>query len=161
MRPILVAAVPALRRWRGTGGIALQPGLNVVMIKLLRPQHPGKRLPHDRFGIVGELFGDSCSVKLFGFFLARHEQAVESSIKVVSAGNAFGALGFAGRNFSAHLTYTSLHPPKRLHVGESQLERDELTGIKFKRAVRGYLCSHLLGIDGRLVAANYIFVECV
>ena len=96
VRPFLVAAVPALRRWRGARGIALQPRLYVVMIKLLRPQHPRKRLPHDGLGIVGELFRDSCSVKLFGFFLARHEQAVESSAKIVGAGNAFGAFGFAG-----------------------------------------------------------------
>ena len=39
MRPILVAAVPALWGWRGGSRIAFEPSSNIVVIKLLGPEH--------------------------------------------------------------------------------------------------------------------------
>ena len=93
--------------------------------------------------------------------MARHEQAVESSAKVVGAGNAFGALGLSGRGHGADFSGVEIHSAERLDIGESQLERDGLTGIKLQRVIRGYLGSHLLRIDRRFVAANHIFVESV
>ena len=93
--------------------------------------------------------------------MAHHEQAVESSAKVVGAGNAFGALGLSGRGDGADFSGVEIHSAERLDIGESQLERDGLTGIKLKRVIRGYLRTQLFRIDGRLVALNDIFVECV
>ena len=53
MRPVGVAAVQALRRRRRLRRIAEQPAPHVVVVELLRPQHPGERLPlhHARVGI--------------------------------------------------------------------------------------------------------------
>src|SRR5438445_106007 len=39
MRPFLVAAVPALWGWRGDSRIAFKPSSNIVVIKLLGPEH--------------------------------------------------------------------------------------------------------------------------
>jgi hypothetical protein len=46
--PLVVAAVTSRRRRRGPCGIALQPAIDVVVVELLAPQHPGERLaaPH-------------------------------------------------------------------------------------------------------------------
>src|SRR2546425_12790001 len=98
MRPILVAAVPALRRRRGAGGVSFEPRAHVVVIKLLVPEHPRQGLPHDGLSIVRQVLRDAGSVKLFSFFLARREDAVESRSKVVGAGNTFGTFGMRGRS---------------------------------------------------------------
>ena len=45
MIPVLVASPAAAGRWRVCAGIALEPLLDVVVVELFRPQHPGERLP--------------------------------------------------------------------------------------------------------------------
>src|SRR5260370_42577159 len=100
MRSLPVAAVPAAVRRLGAVGIAFDPGVHVVVIKLLGPEHAGKRLPHDGFRILRKFRGNARGVKLFGFLLARREEAVEASGKVVRGGGPCrpgGARGAGGR----------------------------------------------------------------
>ncbi len=56
MGPILVAAFPTFRGRLGPSGIALEPVMNVVMIELLGPEHPGKGLAHDGFSVSRKIF---------------------------------------------------------------------------------------------------------
>src|SRR5204863_9546147 len=133
----------------------------IVVIKRLDQEHSLRGFEEVRFDIIVDLFRYSYSINFFYFFLSRHEQAVESSAKVVGAGNAFGALVLSVRGDGADFSGAEIHSAERLDIGESQLERDGLTGIKLKRVIRGYLGSHLLWIDRRFVAANHIFVEGV
>ncbi len=52
--PLVVATALATLRWRGSGGIALQPAVHVEVEELLRPQHPGQRLAqHASFVLAG------------------------------------------------------------------------------------------------------------
>ena len=130
MRPILVAAVPALRRRRGTGGVAFEPRAHVVVIKLLVPEHPRQGLPHDSLGIDRQVLRDARGVKFFGFFLALREEAVESRAEVVGAGNAFGTFGVRGRSDGANLGRFSVHSAERLNLRQPQFQSRGLAGIK-------------------------------
>ena len=96
VRPIFVAAVPALVGRFGPGRIAFEPGTNIVVIKLLGPEHTGEGLAHDRFRVGGQGFRDARFVKLLGFFLTRGEERVKSGSKIVGARNTCGALGMGG-----------------------------------------------------------------
>ena len=59
LRPILVAALLALFGRLGPGGIAFEPRANLIMIELLGPEHTGKGLAHDGFGVSGQVFWDT------------------------------------------------------------------------------------------------------
>ena len=50
-------------------------------------------MAHDGFRVVRKFFRNAGSVKFFRFFLARGKNAVESSVKIVRARDAFSALG--------------------------------------------------------------------
>ena len=52
--PVRVAAVPALRRRRRPGRVAVQPALDVVVVELLGPDQPGERLPLDQPLVLGQ-----------------------------------------------------------------------------------------------------------
>jgi len=45
--PVLVARGSAPIRFEGIGVMLLEPPVDVVVVELLGPQHPGKRLAHD------------------------------------------------------------------------------------------------------------------
>ncbi len=93
--------------------------------------------------------------------MPRHEHVFVSPAKIVRAGNALGAFLRAGRNESPHLACARFHALEGLEVGEPKLERDGLAGIQLQRIKCGNFCSHLIGIDGRFIAMNQIFVESV
>ena len=95
MRPIFVAAFPAFGGRGGPCGIALEPGANVVVIKLLGPKQAGKALPHDRLGIGRKSFWNARFVELLRFFLTPSEERVKASRKIIGAGNTLGALGMS------------------------------------------------------------------
>ncbi len=59
VRPILIAAFPAVVRRLRPGGIAFEPGVHVIMVKLLGPKHAGERLAHNGFGVGGKTFRDA------------------------------------------------------------------------------------------------------
>ena len=74
MAPFRVAAGLALVRRRRLGGIALQPLLDDVIIELLRPEHPGERLPLDGTMFVAQATGSERAVKLVRFRPALREE---------------------------------------------------------------------------------------
>ena len=77
VRPVGVAAFLAAGRRSRLGGIALEPFANVVVKKLLRPDHAGKSLALDvaLVGVVNAVL--QRAVKLVGFGDARGEGGVE------------------------------------------------------------------------------------
>src|SRR5215472_52795 len=93
MRPILVAAVPTLIGRLRPGGIALQPGMDVIVIKLLGPEHASEGLAHAGLGIGRKIFRIARFVEFVGFLLTRGEERVESGSEVVGAGNVFASFG--------------------------------------------------------------------
>src|SRR5262249_1097336 len=64
MGPFLVTAFPAFRGRCGAGRVAFEPGLHVVVIKLLRPQHARVGLAHHVFCVRGEFVGNTRSIEL-------------------------------------------------------------------------------------------------
>ena len=65
--PVAVAPALALLRRRRTCRIALQPGTQVVVIVLLGPEQPGKRLPLHVARIFGNALGRALGVELISF----------------------------------------------------------------------------------------------
>src|SRR5579885_1352606 len=81
MRPLVVAPVKSFwRRWR-LGWIACQPGFDILIIKLLAPQHAGKSLSL-HVGRVSRKTGRNDSrIKLVGLLLALLENLLECFAK--------------------------------------------------------------------------------
>ena len=71
--PIHGSARFAVPRGNGLAGITIQPLLYHVMVELLRPQHSPKTLPHNIFGIIGQIVRDDGRVEVVGFSLAGGE----------------------------------------------------------------------------------------
>ena len=66
MRPLVIAAVAALRRRRRIARIAFEPLLHHVVIELLGPQHAGKALAHDILRVRRKVLRDDGGVKFVG-----------------------------------------------------------------------------------------------
>ena len=65
--PFAVAA-GLMTLWRCRfAGIAFEPGAEIVIIKLLGPEHPRKCLPLHPTCVLGEICGSTLGVKLVGF----------------------------------------------------------------------------------------------
>ena len=69
--PLLIAALLARFRRPRSGGIALEPGANVEMIKLLGPEQAGERLPLNIPSVLRNILGSPHRVELVGFFASR------------------------------------------------------------------------------------------
>ena len=75
-----VAAVLALRRRRGRGGIAVEPVAHHVVVELLRPDHARERAALDRRGFFVHRAARERRVELVRFRDAQVEQRVERTI---------------------------------------------------------------------------------
>src|SRR5580700_5836298 len=80
--PLLVAAFQAIRRRRRTGGIAFEPGTNVIVIKLLGPQQAAESLAHDVFRVARGFRGDARGVEFIGLLLAECKDVVEAGAEI-------------------------------------------------------------------------------
>ncbi len=77
MRPFAVAAVLAFGGRRRLGGIAVEPFADVVVVKLLAPDHAGECLALDVAGVgVGDVVLQ-LGVKFVGLANARGEDGIE------------------------------------------------------------------------------------
>src|SRR5437667_7523678 len=86
MHPASVAPAPALRGGAWKGWIASQPLLDHIVIKLLGPEEPGKRLTHNVLCVRRENVGDDRGVELVGLLLARAKDLLKVGPKGVSSG---------------------------------------------------------------------------
>ena len=66
VEPRLVAHAPALRMAHRVRVVLLQPHVDVEVVRLLRPQHPGERLAEHRRGVVGDPGRGDRRVELVG-----------------------------------------------------------------------------------------------
>ena len=80
----VVHVVPArvARRGRdvspyGSGPTLGQPAVDVVVVELLPPQHPGERLPHDARPVLGQALGDHPGVEVVRLAPSRVDDRVE------------------------------------------------------------------------------------
>src|SRR6185312_14329809 len=77
MTPVGIAPVFALGWRRRHGRVALEPGRNIVVIKLLRPNHAGERLALDRTRVGIGHFVLNGSVEFVGFLEALRKNGIE------------------------------------------------------------------------------------
>src|SRR5262245_63204405 len=77
MRPIEVAALLARRRWRWAGGVAVQPPLYSIVIKLLAPQESGESLSLHISLIVAQVEVLDSRIELVCFLYPLLKNAVE------------------------------------------------------------------------------------
>src|SRR5438105_3524574 len=77
MTPLRVALVFTLLRRRRKSGIAFEPLIYDVVIKLFAPKHSRKRLTLDRAVFRAQALGRERGVKFIGFMRARFEQLIE------------------------------------------------------------------------------------
>jgi hypothetical protein len=101
MLPVVVSSSLSLRRGDGLRGVAFEPGLDDVMVKLLAPQQPPIRLADDIALIGREVRTDVALVERIGLGDARIETAVERFAERFPDGFGFG-FGFGiGFGFGA------------------------------------------------------------
>ena len=77
MTPLRVASVLTFLRRRRESGIAFEPLIHDVVIKLFGPKHSRKRLAFDRAVLRAQALGRKRGVKFIGFMRARFEQLIE------------------------------------------------------------------------------------
>src|SRR5438876_10911075 len=77
MRPLVVPPIQALLWWRGIARITIQPLLDHIVIKLLRPQHSAETLTHDVLSVSRQILRNDGRVKIIGFTLAECKGLVE------------------------------------------------------------------------------------
>ena len=82
----MIPTTPAFRRWWWTSGISLQPPAHFIVIKLLAPQQPGKRLPHDLLGVIRQRRGNHRGVELVRLMRPLAHQLDEGAAKRAAAG---------------------------------------------------------------------------
>ena len=83
--PVAIPTTPAFRWWWRPSGISLQPPAHFIVIKLLTPQQPGKRLPHDLLGIIRQRGGNHRGVELVRFMRPLTHQLDEGAAKRAAA----------------------------------------------------------------------------
>src|SRR6185295_7787631 len=66
-----------VERFEGIDAVFAKPALDVVVVKLLRPQHPGKRLPHDVGAVGAQRRRNDRLVELVRLSLALRDRCVE------------------------------------------------------------------------------------
>src|SRR5207248_677020 len=81
MLPFAVAPVPALRWRRRLIGIAREPVLDDVVVKLLAPKQASVGLPRDALRVGREIRRDARAVEIVGLSLALAENPLEASIE--------------------------------------------------------------------------------
>ena len=77
MRPFGVPPASARRRRRRLAGIALEPAPDLVVVPLLRPEHPRQRLAHDAPRVLAEAIRHHGRVELVGLAQALGEGLFE------------------------------------------------------------------------------------
>src|SRR2546425_3942748 len=148
MRPVLVAAVPAIFRRGGTGGVAFQPGAHVIMIKLLRPEHSSKSLTHDLFRVFGEVFRDAGRVEFFRLGDALGKESVKSGAEVVGTRHSGLIFSMPRSGDRADHGRAGVHARERFHVAKAKFDGCIFACPQLKAVVRGELGALLCGIDG-------------
>ena len=86
MGPFMVSTVFPPSGWRRICRVAFKPVLDNVMVKLLRPQEPAKRLTHDILRIWCEVLRNNRGVELVRLALALQEDTLEVSTQVFPNG---------------------------------------------------------------------------
>jgi hypothetical protein len=81
--PGAVADLPGPASGTGVGIVLLQPPAEVVLVVLLRPQHPGQGLPHHRRSVLTDLGRGDRGVELRGLRTTGLEDAAEVDPEVV------------------------------------------------------------------------------
>src|SRR5262245_17000050 len=77
MHPVRVAAIQAFM-WRPFGcGIAFEPSIDIVMVKLFAPEQPGKRLSLHPARVVRYMTRSQSVIELVGFLKAVGEDTIE------------------------------------------------------------------------------------
>ena len=87
MRPLAVAPGLMTVGRRRFGGIALQPGAEIVVVKLPGPEHPRKSLPLHIAGILRDPFRGTLGVELVGLGNALTEGGLEAVSEHCSIGS--------------------------------------------------------------------------
>ena len=136
-----------------------QPGQHVIVIKLFRNQHAGKRLPHHVLRIVGQLLGNARSVKIIRFLLPRREHAVVTFRKIIRGGHALRTVHVSRRSGSSRATSVRTQFAERLQIRQAQFNGLRLAWRERHRIVRRHLGAAERGIYRRLISTNQIFVK--
>jgi len=106
------------------------------VIKLLRPQHAGKSLAHDVFGIVRKILGNNRGIKLIRLALTNGEEAVET----VEGG---------------------LRSLREINVSKSQTNGDGLPGGNLELVMRRGFRAFALGIYRASITVDNIVGDAV
>ena len=135
--PSLVAG-PLTMACERIRAVLFEPAVDVVVVELLRPQHPGQRLPHHVRGIGAERRRNDAGVERVGFLPARLENGVE--------GRAKGAVAMRRRGGQ---------------VAEAQAHGGGAAGGDRERILRGGFRALLRRVDRVLPAVDDELVDAV
>ena len=119
VRPLVVASLTPHVGDGWPGRIAVEPAADVVVVELLRPEHPAERLAGDEPLVLRDVCGNDLGVELVGLPLARGHDRVEV-----------------------------VQPPGR-SVAQPKLDRRGLPGLDLEAVPERRPGAELLRIDGR------------
>src|SRR5215831_15573996 len=127
MRPLFVSPLPSLVGRSRAGGISFKPRVQVIVIKLLGPQHSRIGLPHHLPRVRREILADMRIVEFVRLPDAIAEHAIESLRKVVRAWCALRNPSLSGRGTRAQAREIFVHPAERIDVRQAELDGPALT----------------------------------
>ena len=132
VRPLAVAAAPALGGRRRLRGVALEPSPDVVVVELLGPEETAERLAHHELAVVGQGVGNDRRVERVGLGQAAGEERIEVAAELI---------------------------PDRRRIGEPELDDVRLAGAERHPIVERGLGARARGVDASRDPAHDVVVD--